>query len=302
MRPNFNLLVRGLTLCAAFLFFMGCNQDEVVKPIDNQSLEPRGLGAGGGFGGAVVKNVYGLTDKNELLLIRTGPPATVLSTVLIAPLGDGEFILAIDYRTNGQLYGVSSFNMVYRIDPISGKAIAISRGPFEPGLKGELIGMDFDPALDQIRIVTDADQNMRLHPTQGNVVMVDKDIDPASTDVNAIAYGFNVSPGARTFPLYDIDVARGWLVRQNPANDGTISPIGSMGMVISGEGGFDISRNAPSAGYAVLYGHTTTPLPPILGGDNLHTDAYRIWEVNLQSGKITNKGKVPRNVIGLAIP
>ncbi len=301
MRHNFNLLIRGIALCSVILFYAGCSQDDSLKPQDNQSLETRGLtGPGGGAG---VKYFYGLSDQNTLYLFKPGPPVTTVSSVPIVGLGSTEHILAIDFRLNGQLYGVSDLNLIYVIDVTSGQAKVVSRAPFEPGLKGAYIGMDFDPAADKIRIVTDEDQNIVLDPDQGNVFSVDSDINPPSTNVNAIAYGWSTGFGVpRSFPLYDIDISRGWLCKQVPPYKGTIVPVASLGMVIGGEGGFDISRSNPNTGLAALYGHSTQPGGGGGLGDNLGVDAYRVWEITLSNGKAAYRGKLPRNIIGLSIP
>ncbi|HZV69628.1 MAG TPA: DUF4394 domain-containing protein [Saprospiraceae bacterium] len=297
MKRNINLLIRSMAFYAAILFFAGCTQDEGIKPKEDLGVDTRGpIGPGTG-GGAGPKTVYGLTDNNQLQLLKLGPPITVVSSVTLS-VPRGDVIRAIDFRGDGGLYGVSSGSTIYLIDPATGVCKAVG-GAFVPGIKGGLIGFDFDPKNDQIRIVTDLDQNIRVDPNTGALILADTDINPAVYNMNAIAYGYNYA--SRTYPLYDIDVSRGYLTRQDPQNGGVITPIGPLNMVISGEGGFDILRSSNSTvGTAALFGRSL--LPSTGTADNLNTDAFRIWDINLQSAKTTYRGKLSRNIIGLAIP
>lgn len=301
MRHNFNLLIRGIALSAAFLFFAGCSEEDSIKPNDDLSIDSRASFFGNG-----TKFFLGLSDQNEILKYRLGPPALLVSTVAISGLAAGETVLAIDFRSsNGALYGVTNLNLIYIIDPASGLSKAVSRTPFEPTIKGTYVGFDIDPQTDQIRLVTDEDQNMRISPADGSVISVDLDINPVETSVHCIAY--NHTPINRMYSLFDIDIARGMLMKQDPQNNGTMTPVGSLGLVTSGEAGFDIARSNGAmlgggslVGIAVLYGHSLTP--SLISGDNLATDAYRVYEVNLSSGKTTYRGLLPRPVIGVAIP
>jgi Domain of unknown function (DUF4394) len=215
------------------------------------------------FFGYGTKFFLGLSDQNELLKFRLGPPALLVSTVAISGLAVDEYVLAIDFRAStGALYGVTNLNLVYVIDPASGIAKSISRTPFEPAIKGTYVGLDIDPLTDEIRLVTDEDQNMRISPIDGSVISVDLDINPAETSVHCIAY--NHTPINRSYSLFDIDIARGMLMKQDPQNNGTMTQVGSLGLVTSGEAGFDIARSngsllgGGSLGIAVLYGHSLT--------------------------------------------
>lgn len=298
MRLNFNLLVRSFAVYAAILFFVGCTKDEAVKPKDDQPIGTRGLSGPGAGGSVGPKYVYGLTDQNQLQLLKLGPPIIVAQNITLSGLLRGESLRAIDFRGDGRLYGVSSGSTIYLIDVNTGVAKAVGP-PFVPGIKGGLVGFDFDPSRDQIRIVTDQDQNIRVDPDSGALSASDTDINPSVYDMNAIAYGYNYA--TRTYPLYDIDVSRGYLTRQDPQNGGVITPVGPLNLVISGEGGFDIPRSSFSTiGTAALYGRSLISGP--VSSDNLSVPAFRIWDINLQSAKTTYRGKLTRNIIGLAIP
>ncbi len=305
MKRTYQLLSLGFSLLMFFLVMTGCTTDQNVNPQDSV-LSDRGFTT---IANGTNISFYALSDRNELLRYKAGPPAQMVSLVPLTGLDSAEHMLAIDFRpANGFLYGVSDYSQLYIIDPGSGQTKNISRGPFEPVIKGSAVGFDFDPVADRIRLVTNENQNLRLDPDMGIVSNVDLDLSPASM-INSIAYQRAYTP-SRLFPLYDIDAATGELLKQDPQNDGTLTHVGSLGLVISGEGGFDIGANNNShtifsnqnadKGYAVLFGHA------LAGGvntnDDLATDASRVWEISLTTGKATYKGKFDRNIIGIAIP
>ncbi len=293
---NFKLFGQLLTLCTGLLFFTGCQQDESVSPL-NGSIEERNSST------TAYPNVlfYGLGPSNELYTYRSGPPATEVSSVMITGLRTEEFILAIDVRpaTRG-LYGVSNQSMIYTINGSTGVATAVSQTPFTPAIEGSTIGFDFNPMVDRMRLVTDKGQNLRIHPTTGQVVGVDLAINGPVVAVNSVAYSNN-NAGASGTSLYDVDVLEGKLYRQN-ANAGSLVLVGSTGLTIVGEGGFDISRTGAALGVYLASGRPSFGSSGGIGGtsDDTTQEAYRLYSMNLRTGQATSLGKV-RPMIGLAI-
>jgi len=295
MKHTYILMGLGFSLLITSLMMLGCTKEESIIPQDNQILESRGFSTV--TGSSVNTNFFALSNKNELVRYKAGPPARLISSIQIVGLSNGEHMMAIDFRpSNGLLYGVTDMSMIYIIDPGSGMIKPMSQIPFEPAIKGSTVGFDFDPIVDQIRLVSDLDQNLRLDPDLGTVISVDNDLIPFEGAINAIAYS-RLNNASRTYPLYDIDVATGNLFKQEP-NSGKLNYVGSLGLAMKGEGGFDIGTNVTS-GLAVLYGHSR--LGGIVSGDNLLLDACRVYEINLLNGKTTYKGKLDRIIIGIAI-
>lgn len=87
------------------------------------------------------------------------------------------------------------------------------------------MGFDFNPTVDRIRLVTENEQNLRLHPETGMVAAVDGGINPGDRNITAAAYT-NSFAGATSTTLYKIDFAERKLFRQNPPNNGTQEEIG----------------------------------------------------------------------------
>jgi len=235
---NFKISAQFLALLAGLLFFAGCQQDETVSPLDNVSIDMRGFSATGILPGSVF---YGISAVNELVVFTSGPPATEISSFPLKGLASGDTMLAIDFRPKTkQLYGVSSNSLIYLIDRNTGFAAPVSQIAFNPPINGNMVGFDFNPMDDRIRLVTDNDQNLRISPTSGQVVGVDKSINPEACSINSIAYSLSPTGGLTSggVTLNDIDMATGNLYRQNH-NFGTLTFVGSLGVTVLSEGGFD---------------------------------------------------------------
>ena len=218
---------------------------------------------------------YGLTTANELVVFDTGVPGTLLATVPITGLQPGEAVLAIDVRpATGQLYALGSTSRLYVINPVSGAAQQVGTGTLATGLLGASFGFDFNPTVDRIRVVSDAEQNLRLHPDTGAVAGADTDLAPAG-NVVASAYTNNFA-GATLTTLFGIDSASDQLVRQGGVNGtpspnaGAITPIGSLGVDTSDAVGFDITANDGRAFASLTVGGASSLYTMDLGDRRHH--------------------------------
>jgi hypothetical protein len=159
-----------------------------------------------------AETIYAVTSANNLLTFDSATPGTAAS-VAITGLQAGENILGIDLRpATGQLYALGSTSRLYTINPVTGAATQVGSGPFTPALSGTSFGFDFNPTVDRIRVVSDADQNIRLNPDTGAVAGIDTNLAYATGDPNeaanpnvvGLAYTNNVS-GATSTTLFGID-------------------------------------------------------------------------------------------------
>ncbi len=191
---------------------------------------------------------YALEDGIKLHKFNTDNPEKILKVINFTGLQSEEKILAIDFRpATGQLYGLSSSSRIYVINLNSGAVNMIGAGPFTPTLEGKLAGFDFNPTVDRIRVVTNSGQNLRLNPETGTVAFEDMDINgPAGAMVSAVAYTNSVA-GAATTTLYDIDVSKQKLYKQDPPNEGKLVEVGSLNLKITDDGGFDIAPKSNKA-------------------------------------------------------
>ncbi|QIL76663.1 DUF4394 domain-containing protein [Hymenobacter sp. HDW8] len=191
---------------------------------------------------------YALSNGIRLDAYSTANAATRTSSVAITGLGSGETLLAIDFRpATGQLYGVSSASRLYVINQNTGVARAIGAGPFTPALGGNLVGFDFNPTVDRIRLVTSTGQNLRLNPETGTAANTDGAINGAAgATITGVAYTNNTN-GAATTALYAINTQNQQLTLINPPNDGTLVSVGNLNLPVSGNGGFDIDAKTGTA-------------------------------------------------------
>lgn len=227
---------------------------------------------------------YGLTETNSLVRINAQNPSSALGTTPITGLTAGETIRAIDFRpATGQLYGLSSANRIYIINHVSGAATVVGTTALTPGVNGDLVGFDFNPTVDRIRLVTSEGQNLRIHPETGAVAFTDGELNPGTPAVGSAAYTNSVS-GASSTTLFVIDFGSSKLFKQDPPNDGTLVEVGNLGTTVTaGEGGFDISGDHALASFA----------------NGTGSDLY--W-INLADGSASDLGALPSSIVGLAIP
>jgi hypothetical protein len=301
MKSYFKLVQLGFSFLLMILLFASCQQVEIITP-DNQSVDERTTTT------TAYPNVtfYGLGLANELYTYRSGPPATQVGETVITGLREGEKILAIDFRpANRVLYAVSNFNLIYTINTTGfgtgpvGTATRISQTPFSPVIEGTTVAFDINPATDRIYLITDKGQNLRISPVTGQVISVDLGLSGSGSVVaiNSAAFSNNFS-GTTGTSLYDVDYLQGNVYRQ-ATSGGSLTLIGSTGLTITGEGGFDISRTGAALGVYNAYGR------PVWGSTVSSTDdgsqqAYRLYGINLRTGAATNLGKV-KPMIGLSI-
>lgn len=253
---------------------------------------------------------YGLADNNNLVAFNLSQPTKAIQ-LGVTGLASGEVLRGIDFRpADDKLFGLSNTNKLYQIDLATGAATAINSTAFSPALTGSSIGLDFNPVSDRLRVVSEADENLRLLPTTGEVVDTDP-LNPgiqvdgplvydgadlnttANPNVTAVAYSNNIFGTALT-TLYGIDSTLNTLVRQGSVdgipvspNEGKLVTVGALGADFAAIGGFDITtKNGANTAYA--------------------TSGSTLYAINLSTGAATSLGTVSvnnaaTNLVGLAL-
>lgn len=252
------------------------------------------IGVGRDVHGETLVGLSELVNGGQALITFDSMTPSDFTSTTISGLAATEQILSIDYRPlTGQLYGLSDQNAIYTLNPASGMATRVGSG-FTDALNGGNFGFDFNPQIDRIRIVSDADQNFVAHPDTGNAnVAATTPVFYAMGDVNEgmqpnvvhHAYDGNVlGQLATATQLRAIDTQLDVLVTQ-ANNAGTLMTIGSLGIDARDIGGFDISTSGNAfAAFSNGVGAVDSTL----------------YSIDLTTGAATSLGTIPQTVWGLA--
>lgn len=258
--------------------------------------------------------VVAVTSAHELITFSAGEPGRILERRPVTGLPPGDRLVGIDFRVaRGVLYALSYSGRLYTLDIPTGALRPVGPAPATVPLKGSVFGFDFNPAADRIRVVSNAGQNLRLHPDTGGVVDGDATVDgvqpdPAlryaagdahaqrTPDIAGAAYTYNPQDSKIT-TNYAIDRAVGALVMQGSRegatpvvspNTGQLRTVGPLGLGPLVDVSFDISDVSNTALIAVR-----TP------SDN----QTRLHLVNLATGATRPLGRVGEGapLVGMAI-
>jgi len=217
------------------------------------------------------------------MLYRFNPMSPQPTMAAFQGLGMGEQIVGLDFRpANGQLLAISSMSQLYSVNPSNGMLTKIG-SPLSPMMEGDAAGFDFNPTVDRIRLVTNTGQNLRLHPDLGTVVATDGRLNPGTPMVSAAAYANNIA-GATTTTLFVIDHMTGMLFKQIPPNDGVLVPVGSLGVAVTSQNGFDIGGNSGSAFAALTVG-----------------SASGVYSINLTTGAATKVSNLTFTPVAMTV-
>lgn len=218
---------------------------------------------------AVVVNgetLIGITGTNRVVTFNSTAPGTILSSTLITGLSMGETIVGADFRpATGDFYALANTGQVYIIRAATGAAIKVGTPNFT--LMGSEFGVDFNPAPDRIRVVSNMGQNLRLNPDNGTLAGTDGTLAYAMGDTNesktprviTSAYSNNFAGVSATgTTLYGIDSTLDILVTQGSVNSTPVSPntgqlftVGPLGVDASDITSLDIS-DASGLAYATI--------------------------------------------------
>ncbi len=211
-------------------------------------------------GRAAAEPVYGLTSTSTfnfpaLVSFDSATPGTMSNPIAISGLVGGQTLRSIDFRpADGRLYAVSSAGsaaQLYTVNLTTGALSTVGSGFTLTGNTSSNVTIDFNPAVDRLRVVTGDGQNYRVNPINGTLVAQDTSLPnpnaSGGVQVLALAYSNNVV-GAASTTLYGYDYLGDNLdtigsVGGTPSspNAGQVFVVGSTGLFSDGEIGLDIS-------------------------------------------------------------
>ena len=268
-RPRVPLVVRLVSVGSLAVFAVACS---------SLPEEPEGALA--------RETIFAVTGSMNLIKFNAGQPRRILDRKPVTGLAAGDRLIGMDFRVaRGVLYALSAGGRLYTLDTASGALKPVGTAPAALPLTGSLFGIDFNPAADRIRVVSDSGFNLRLHPDTGAAVDGNAALDGLQPDTAlsfaagdalagkqpaliAAAYTYNKKDEKIT-TNYAIEQTTGSLVVQgsiegvNPVvspNTGILRTVGSLGSLgVSGitDAGFDIA-DVSGVAYAVLRTATDT--------------------------------------------
>lgn len=273
------------------------------------SLGAGGAGAGpaGGPGRATTScqgdevglAVVGLTSDDRLVCFNELRAHRTTTIGAIRGLTVDTELVGIDFRpADGTLVGVGDRGGLYVVDPRTAAAQLVSR--LTVALSGTSFGVDFNPVVDRLRIVSNTGQNLRANVADGATVVdgplayVPAPGQPSTPaqGISAAAYTNNDSDPNTSTTLFDIDSALDQVVIQSPANAGLLSPTGKLLTDAPAEVGFDIYSHVRGGTTVLVRGLAVAPA----GGK------ARLHLVDLLTGTARLIGIPNAPVVDLAIP
>ena len=247
-------------------------------------------------------NVIGLTDDSRLVSFRVGSPRNTTPIGNITGLtGTDTALIGIDFRVqDGKLYGVGNGGGVYTINPRTAAATFVNA--LTVPLDGTRFGVDFNPAADRLRIISDTGQNLAHNvnalgvtaPPNGTLTYTPPPAVPVpALGVTAAAYTNNdLNQPSTGTTLFDLDTTLDQVAIQSPPGNGILVATGKLGVDAAAAAGFDI--------YSQRKNRVTVANFPFA---TLSVDGfYRFYSVNLTTGQAVRLGRFDEAVVDIAIP
>jgi len=259
----------------------------LIGPAESSAAQAAGLRA------------YGITADGTLMAMFTTDKPQVLDWVrLVTGLSGDTALIGIDFRVqNGLMYGVGNAGGIYTITtpPATTDVIVKKVSQLSVALYGTTFDIDFNPAADRLRVLSDWGQNLRHNLADGttaeDAILTTPPALGPTRGVTAAAYSNNdLNPDTAT-TLFDIATVTDQVVVQSPANNGTLAPTGALGVDAGLNAGFDIysdlvnGKTVSATAFATLVVGSQTSL----------------YGVNLLTGAATPVGQFPLGITDIAV-
>lgn len=265
----------------------------VLAPATSAAASPSSASAPDSAALALPSQAIGLTTDGRLVGFSVNNPSAVRAFGPITGLTAGTRLIGIDYRVQDRiLYGVGSDGGVWQLFPAPGATTALGLSPLTVPLSGQNFDIDFNPAADRLRIVSDTGQNLRHDLNPGGVTTQDSSLTYApptvATGVTAAAYTNNDLDATSATTLFDLDTTLDQVAIQAPPNAGTLNPTGGIGVDARGDAGLDIQTDVV-AGRA----DSNRAFATLRVSDNRSA----LYRISVLTGKAQLVGSFPRSAV-----
>ncbi|MEU8352108.1 DUF4394 domain-containing protein [Streptomyces sp. NPDC048845] len=242
---------------------------------------------------------YGISADGTLMATFTTDRPQVLDWVRTVTGLSGDASLAgIDFRVQDKtLYGVGDKGGIYTImmPPVTEDVVVKKVSQLEVALYGTNFGVDFNPAADRLRVISDNGQNLRHnladHSTIEDTTLTTPPATGPAKGVTAAAYTNNDLNADTATTLFDINTTTDQNVIQSPANEGKLAATGALGVDAAANAGFDIFSDLTSGKTTSVTGFAA------LGNGSVS----KLYTVNLFTGATAAVGQFPLNITDIAV-
>ncbi|MEU3621078.1 hypothetical protein BS329_11150 [Amycolatopsis coloradensis] len=223
--------------------------------------------ASGSSAQAAGLKAYAISSDGKLMAMFSTDRPAVLDWVRLAQgLTCGETsLIGIDFRVqNGVLYGVGNKGCVYtiKVPPQAPDVVVTKVSQLSVPLYGTNFGVDFNPAADRLRVISDYGQNLRHdlggHTTTEDTILTTPPLGGPTRGVTAAAYTNNDLNLDTATTLFVIGTNSDQVFVQSPANSGFLAATGALGFDTGPLAGFDIysdltnGKTVSATAFAVL--------------------------------------------------
>jgi hypothetical protein len=262
---------------------------------DDDDVSERAIGLG--------LRVIGLTDDGHLVRFRSVAPRfsrDLGSIEIVGGDGDDTELIGIDYRVqDGRLYGVGNGGGVFVIDTTT--AVASFVNELTVALAGTNFAVDFNPAADRLRIVSDTGQNLAHNVNPGGTTTANGTLTyvappaaaVAAPGITGAAYTNNdLNQASTATTLFDLDTTLDQVVIQSPPGNGILAATGKLGIDAAAVSGLDIYSQLRSS---IAIANQALAVLQVGGNPALYS-------IELTTGRATRLGALSEMVVDLAIP
>jgi hypothetical protein len=253
------------------------------------------IAAPNGGGDCNELRIFGYTAAGKLIRFEDDKPLFAWTVGTVSGLAGDTALVGIDYRpADGKLYGLGNAGGVYTINTFN--AVATFKSQLDVALSGTSFGVDFNPTVDRLRVVSDNGQNLRVNVDTG-ATTTDTALNytgPAALGIAGAAYTNNDADPNTATTLYDIDTMLDQAAIQAPPNSGTLNPTGKLLVDTTQDVGFDIYSRMDNGNIVETLGFAALRVGT----------RSRLYRIDLFTGKARLRGSFAshHHVVGLAIP
>jgi hypothetical protein len=245
-----------------------------------------------GWAAGSGQRAFGISSDGTLM-------ATFTTVRVVTGLSGDTALIGIDFRVqDGLMYGVGNYGGIYTITtpPATPDVVVKKVSQLSVALYGTRFGVDFNPAADRLRVISDNGQNLRHNLADGKTV-----VDPALTTppaaepakgATAAAYTNNDLDPSTATTLFDINTVTDQVVIQSPANLGFLAPTGSLGVNADSNAGLDIFSDLTNGKATSQSAFATLTRP---GGPTT------FYNVDLLTGAASSVGQFPLPITDVAV-